>query len=252
MTSEDPDRPWAFDDPWTVSHPDHPLIDDHSAAILEEAAVELTLVRSPMRLGDGLADLHAMVSLQAQLQAWIPLAVAAAHNQGHTSPEIACQLQVSASTARRRRHEYVSPARTRIRQSTISHRTRKRRMTDADAKHARRTRVYPRSEPQLCRPQSRHRKGANAISGPSPAAPTAENGRPRRWGAASRRPRSRLPHRSQNHHALRPGQSLPRPAPHPHSLHLHRRPAANRPRHSGRRPPTDGPLGIPPLDGHLI
>jgi hypothetical protein len=108
MTSEDPDGPWAFDDPCTVSHPDHPLIDDHSAAILEDAAVELTLLRSPMNLGDGLADLHAMVSLHAQIQAWIPLAVAAAHNQGHTWPEIARQLQVSPSTARRRHHAYIT------------------------------------------------------------------------------------------------------------------------------------------------
>ena len=108
MTDEDPDGPWAFHDPWTVSHPDHPLIDDHSAAILEDATVELTLLRSPTHLGDGLADLHAMVSLQAQIQAWIPLAVAAAHNHCHTWPEIAGQLQVPASTARRRHHAYMT------------------------------------------------------------------------------------------------------------------------------------------------
>jgi Homeodomain-like domain len=108
MTNEDPDGPCAFDDPWTVSHPDHPLIDDDSAVILEDATVELTLLRSPMHLGDGLADLHAMVSLQPQLQAWIPLAVAAAHNQGHTWPEIASQLQISPSTARRRHHAYTT------------------------------------------------------------------------------------------------------------------------------------------------
>ena len=108
MTSEDPDLPWEFDNPWSMSHPEHPLIDDQSAAIVEDATVELTLRRSPMHLGDGLADLHAMVSLQAQLQAWIPLAVAAAHNQGHTWPEIASQLRVSPSTARRRHHAHMT------------------------------------------------------------------------------------------------------------------------------------------------
>ena len=72
MTSADPDGPWATDEPWTI-HPGHPLVDDASAVVLEEAIVELTLLRSPMSLGDGLADLHAIVSLLAQLRAWMPV-----------------------------------------------------------------------------------------------------------------------------------------------------------------------------------
>src|SRR5436190_302505 len=35
------------------------VTDDHSAAVLEEATVTLTLLRSPMCLGDHLAELHA-------------------------------------------------------------------------------------------------------------------------------------------------------------------------------------------------
>ncbi|MGH2669905.1 MAG: hypothetical protein ACRDH5_12470, partial [bacterium] len=100
MTSEDPDGPWAFNDPWTLTHPDHPLVDNDSAVILEEATVELTLLRSPMSLGDGLADLHAMVSLLAQLRAWLPVAVASARHQDHSWAEIAGQLEVTPTTAR--------------------------------------------------------------------------------------------------------------------------------------------------------
>jgi hypothetical protein len=108
MTSDDPDGPWAFDDPWTTTHPDHPLIDDATAAVLEEATVELTLLRSPGLLGDGLADLHALTSLRAQLHTWIPLSVAAARDQGHSWEAIAHQLGVAPGTARRRHRAHVS------------------------------------------------------------------------------------------------------------------------------------------------
>lgn len=95
------------DDPWAPTHPGHPLVDDASAAVLDEAVVELTLLRSPMSLGDGLADLHAMVSLLAQLHEWIPLSVAAARNQDHTWDAIGRQLGVTATTARRRHRARV-------------------------------------------------------------------------------------------------------------------------------------------------
>ena len=107
MTSADPDGPWATDEPWTI-HPGHPLVDDASAVVLEEAIVELTLLRSPMSLGDGLADLHAMVSLLAQLLAWMPVSVAAARDQDHTWEEIARQLEVTTGTARRRHRAHLS------------------------------------------------------------------------------------------------------------------------------------------------
>lgn len=102
MTGEHRDRPWAFDDPRTLSHPGRAVCDDASAAVLEEAAVTLTLLRSPMHLGDGLAGLHALVSLRAQIHAWLPVAVAVARDQGHDWNDIADQLGMTAGAARRR------------------------------------------------------------------------------------------------------------------------------------------------------
>lgn len=102
MTNEDVDIPRAFADPCGLTHPDRPLIDDDSATVIGDAIVELTLLRSPAALGDGLADIHAMVSLLAQLHAWLPIAVASARAQDHTWAAIAGQLQVSPATARRR------------------------------------------------------------------------------------------------------------------------------------------------------
>lgn len=101
MTSDNTDGPWAFEDPWTITHPGHAVIDDHSAAVVEEAAVELTLLRSPMQLGDCLADLHAMVSLLAQIHAWLPIVVAGARDQDHSWADIGAQLGVTAAAARR-------------------------------------------------------------------------------------------------------------------------------------------------------
>ncbi len=105
MTSGDSHGP---DDSWASTHPAHPLVDDASAAVLDEAVVELTLLRSPMSLGDGLADLHAMVSLLAQLHEWIPLSIVAARNQDHTWDAIGRQLGVTAPTARRRHRVHPS------------------------------------------------------------------------------------------------------------------------------------------------
>ena len=108
MTVDDPDGPWAFTDPRTITHPRHALVDDASAALLDEAAVELTSLRSPMQLGDCLADLHAMVSLLAQIHAWLPMVVAAARDQGHSWHDIAAQLGVTADAARRRYRPHIT------------------------------------------------------------------------------------------------------------------------------------------------
>jgi len=89
------------DGPWALPCPDCPLLDEESATVLEGAIEELTLLRSPMMLGDGLAELHAMVSLLAQLRAWIPRSVASARDQDYTWAEIAAQLGVTPATARR-------------------------------------------------------------------------------------------------------------------------------------------------------
>ena len=104
MANHDTDDVWTCEvpDPPTIGHPEYPVVDDSSAAVLDEAIVELTLLRSPMGLGDCLADLHAMVSLLAQLRDWLPVVVAGARGQGHTWAEIAGQLELCPSTVRRR------------------------------------------------------------------------------------------------------------------------------------------------------
>lgn len=84
------------------AHPDRPVTDCASAAVLDEAVVTLTLLRSPMRLGDALAELHATMSLLAQIHERIPIVVGQARDQDHAWADIADQLGVSASTARRR------------------------------------------------------------------------------------------------------------------------------------------------------
>lgn len=105
------DDPWAHDDPRTITHPGRAVIDDDTAALLDEAVVELTLLRSPMRIGDCLADLHALASLRAQIHAWLPVAVAGARDQGHRWADIAGQLGVTPATARRRHAAYTTMTR---------------------------------------------------------------------------------------------------------------------------------------------
>src|SRR5690349_9507069 len=98
MSTEADDDPEAFTAPW--AHPRHALIDDDTAVLVDGAAVELTLLRSPMNLGDCLADLHAMVSLLAQIHAWLPVVVAGARNQGHSWNDIAEQLGVTPTASK--------------------------------------------------------------------------------------------------------------------------------------------------------
>lgn len=97
------------DDPWAITHRAHAHIDDDSAVIVKDAIVELTLARTPMALGDALAELHTMVSLLAQLHDWLPIGVASARNQGYAWADIASQLGVTASTARRRHRQQAKP-----------------------------------------------------------------------------------------------------------------------------------------------
>jgi hypothetical protein len=98
-----PDAHSGFEDgPWALPCPNHPLVDEESEAVLQESIKELTLLRSPMMFGDCLAELHAMVSLLAQLRVCIPRSVAGARDQEYTWAEIAAQLEVTPATARRR------------------------------------------------------------------------------------------------------------------------------------------------------
>ncbi len=100
MRTDDDSGRWAPEDPWRPP-PRHAFTDDASTAVVEEAAVALTLLRSPMQLGDRLAELHALASLLAEIDARLPAVVAAALDQGHSWQEIAGQLDV---TAVRRRY----------------------------------------------------------------------------------------------------------------------------------------------------
>jgi hypothetical protein len=82
MTTTDP---WRFPPPIAV-------VDDDSAAVLDDAVLSLVVLRSPMLSGDALAELHALSSLAAQIGARLPRIVADARDQGHTWGEITGQL----------------------------------------------------------------------------------------------------------------------------------------------------------------
>lgn len=89
-------------DPWTIRHAMRPVVDAYSEAVVDEATVTLTLLRSPLQLGDRLAELHALVSLAAQIDARLPVVIAAARDQGHHWGDIADQLGVTTGAAQRR------------------------------------------------------------------------------------------------------------------------------------------------------
>ena len=82
MTATDPRR---FPPPIAV-------VDDDFAAVLDDAVSSLVVLRSPMLLGDALAEMHALTSLAAQIRVRLPSVVADARDQGHTWGEITGQL----------------------------------------------------------------------------------------------------------------------------------------------------------------
>ena len=92
---------WKMADPWR-RHPDHPVVDEESAAVLEEALHSLTMLRSAGDEGDAGARLHVLASLMAQAQAVLADAVADARDQDYSWPEIAERLGIATATARRR------------------------------------------------------------------------------------------------------------------------------------------------------
>lgn len=150
--SDEPDGDlWDLLDPWIITHPDHPVVGDDSAAVIEEAIVELTLRRTPMALGDGLAELHAMVSLLAQLQAWLPVAVTGARRQSYSWDDIAAQLKVAPSTARRRHHADVTgpepePIDSRPEATRNQNRTDRSHLNEMERQRPRGTQAYPTSD----------------------------------------------------------------------------------------------------------
>jgi len=92
---------WQMKDPLRL-HPDHVVVDDDSAGVLEETIHSLELCRSPLNQGDGALRVHVLASLIAQAEALLPDAVADARDQDHPWSEIASQLGVTVDTARRR------------------------------------------------------------------------------------------------------------------------------------------------------
>ncbi len=92
---------WPTTDRWP-RHPDQPVVDDESAAVLEEALHSLTVLRSAGSEGDAGARLHVLASLMAQAEAVLADAVADARDQDYTWAEIAERLGVATATTRRR------------------------------------------------------------------------------------------------------------------------------------------------------
>ncbi|MDQ6948709.1 MAG: hypothetical protein M3256_21250 [Actinomycetota bacterium] len=82
--------------------PSDPLTDDDSEAVVASAVNDLVLLRSPMWSGDAGAVLHALASLSAEVDAWLPDAVADAFSRGYPWSEIARFIGVKPATARRR------------------------------------------------------------------------------------------------------------------------------------------------------
>ena len=92
---------WNMPDPWRA-HPDRPVIDDDSAAALEDAIDQLSANRSPLGQGHAGLRLHALASLIAQAQALLPDAIADARARDFYWTEIADDLGITARAARRR------------------------------------------------------------------------------------------------------------------------------------------------------
>ena len=78
-----------------------PVVDEHSATVLDEAIDTLGGLRTPYWLGDSAVRLHALASLLAQTHALLPEAVAQARDQDLTWDQIGQLLGFTATTAAR-------------------------------------------------------------------------------------------------------------------------------------------------------
>ena len=88
-----------------------PVVDDDSAAVLDEAIDTLAKRRTPYWLGDSAVRLHALASLLAQAQALLPDAIAQAREQDLTWDQIGQLLGLTGQAAARRyrAHAATSP-----------------------------------------------------------------------------------------------------------------------------------------------
>ena len=86
-----------------------PVVDDHSATVLDEAIDTLGKLRTPYWLGDSAVRLHALASLLAQTHALLPEAVAQARDQNLTWDQIG------------HRHHRRTPLPTHHRQRRLTH-----------------------------------------------------------------------------------------------------------------------------------
>ncbi len=84
------------------SYPQHALVDDASADVLDDAVFALVAVRSPMLIDDVGAELHALASLAAEIAKRLPEVVWEARTKGLAWSTIGCQLGLSTAAARRR------------------------------------------------------------------------------------------------------------------------------------------------------
>jgi len=88
-------------------YPSVPLVDDDSEAVVAFAVTDLVAMRSPMWSGDAGALLHALASLAAEIERWMPDAVADAHARAYSWSEIADLIGVKPATAHRRFADHV-------------------------------------------------------------------------------------------------------------------------------------------------
>ena len=88
------------------SHHLPPYLDEESAYCLREATATLGTSRGMSWLGDAGAELHLLASLQRQLQARLPDAVAEARDQDYSWAEIGLRLGITRAAAW---HRYGRP-----------------------------------------------------------------------------------------------------------------------------------------------
>jgi len=77
------------------AHPTTPVVDDTSAAVLNDAMTSLAMLRHAGLLGDAVVRLHDLASLMAQADAALPDMVAEARDQDYTWTEIGDRLGLS-------------------------------------------------------------------------------------------------------------------------------------------------------------